>query len=62
MTKLQTGTTRATTVPVWAGSAGMACLVAGSVGAVSGVVHAVYPGRMFHLATLGYALWTTDER
>ncbi len=46
MTHTEAGTLPATSVPVWVGRAGAICLVAGILGAVSGVFLAVYPGQV----------------
>ncbi len=46
MTHTETGTTPVTTVPAWVARAGATCLAAGILGAVSGIVLAVYPARV----------------
>jgi hypothetical protein len=46
MTQIEVGTLPANTVPAWVGRAGAVCLVAGIVGAVSGIFLAVYPGQV----------------
>ena len=46
MTRLESGVLPATSVPVWVRRAGVVCLVAGILGAVSGIFLAVYPGQV----------------
>ena len=46
MTPIEAGTLPATTVPVWVSRAGAVCLAAGVLGAVSGIVLAVYPAQV----------------
>lgn len=46
MTQVGAGTSPATSVPVWVSRAGVVCVAAGVLGAVSGVFMAVYPGEV----------------
>lgn len=46
MTQIEVGTLPANTVPVWVSRAGAVCLAAGILGAVSGILLAVYPGQV----------------
>jgi len=46
MTQVGAGTLPATFVPVWVSRAGVVCMAAGILGAVSGVFLAVYPGQV----------------
>ncbi|GAA3229169.1 hypothetical protein GCM10017691_20990 [Pseudonocardia petroleophila] len=46
MTHVGTGTFPAISVPVWVSRAGAACMAAGLLGAVSGILLAVYPGQV----------------
>jgi hypothetical protein len=46
MTSVRARTPPATSVPVWVSRAGAACMAAGILGAVSGILLAVYPGQV----------------
>ena len=46
MTRVDVDTMPATSVPAWVGRAGGVCLAAGILGAVSGIVLAVYPAQV----------------
>lgn len=46
MTHVGAGTLPATSVPVWVSRAGVVCVAAGILGAVSGIFLAVYPGQV----------------
>ncbi len=46
MTLLGAGTLPATSVPLWVNRAGVVCLAAGILGAVSGIFLAVWPGQV----------------
>ena len=46
MTQVAAGTLPATSVPVWVSRAGLVCLAAGILGAVSGILLAFYPGQV----------------
>lgn len=46
MAQIDAGRLPSTSVPVWTGRAGAACLAAGILGAVSGILMAVYPAQV----------------
>ena len=66
MTHVGAGTLPATSVPVWVSRAGVVCVAAGILGAVSGgpfvFARLAITVWMLLFVVVGYALWKADAR